>query len=519
MDERDRRKIEQALQAHGLLNIPQDQNEVVRVIRGVSSLSRTPTSGLKLSNDADLRFLFLFQFTEHLTPGSLTNGTQTDSQLVAIELAHITAQSLALRSSGNLVIFHGRDGLVDELVATALHEIRVPQPNKEEKVEFLAQVLRLYPESKLEDGLDVPIAATLTTNTPNRSQEGLLRASHRSNQPVTARRLIAQKCHDVEELSERTLTVLDTARVLEVELRGRNIKKPQRVLDYYSAALSRGDASMPANVMLVGPPGVGKTDLALLTARNARVACYQMHSPKHGIVGETERRARLQQTVLHEWAPCVAFADEITELMPMERSNFDGDSGASRAVMAALLTALSDESRRGRSLLLASTNVPERVGAAMRSRFTFIPVLHPLKEDFPHIILAIVRQYHAASEVDVTDPHVVEAARIFHLKGANPRNIRAALSNAWLLHGTLTPETIQFAAEDFCASTDLHSAIYADLWAVFTCSSRYFLPWSEAPADYPFPPHFEGVVDTQTGHVNQAELRKRLKDYQSYANV
>ena len=85
--------------------------------------------------------------------------------------------------------------------------------------------------------------------------------------------------------------------------------------------------------------------------------------------------------------------DEITEQFPLEQSEgFDGDSGASRAVMGQLLTSLSDESRRGRALLVATTNCPWRIGAAMRSRFTVIPVLHPLEEDFPGILASIAEQ-------------------------------------------------------------------------------------------------------------------------------
>jgi hypothetical protein len=62
LDNDDRRTVEQALQSHGLVNIPQDANEVIRVIRGIASLSRTPTAGLKWSDGQDLRFVFLFQF-------------------------------------------------------------------------------------------------------------------------------------------------------------------------------------------------------------------------------------------------------------------------------------------------------------------------------------------------------------------------------------------------------------------------------------------------------------------------
>jgi hypothetical protein len=520
-DARDREAIQAILGAHRLHDIPQDRNEVVRIMRGISSLSRSPTEGLRWADGDPMRFAFCFEFTEHLVPGSLTNGTQTDAQLVAIELAHLTAQSLALRKSGNLVIFHGREGLVDELVAGALKPVRLPQPDRVEKQAFVGSALKLYTDASFEKGLTPEAAARLTTNTPNRGLESLLRASHHSRQPLTARELAEQRDRDVVELSEQTLAPLDTARVEDLVLYGANIAKAQAVLECCAGALLLGDRYMPSNILLSGAPGTAKTDLAILTAHKGKASAYQMLSPKGGIVGETERKARLQQQVLKEWTPNVAFVDEITEALPLERSDFDGDSGASRAVTAALLTALSDESRRGKSLLISTTNRPWAMGAAMRSRFTVIPVLQPLGEDYAGILAATAKRITPAANLDATDQTLQEAARIFYEKGANPRHMRAALSNALLLHSheALTPDTILFAAHDLCGSTDQASAIYADLWAIRSCSSRSFLPWSDDPARYQFPAYLQGVVDTTNGDVIEEELSKRIEEYRPRANV
>jgi hypothetical protein len=73
----------------------------------------------------------------------------------------------------------------------------------------------------------------------------------------------------------------------------------------------------------------------------------------------------------------------------------------------------------------------------------------------------------------MADPQIQQAALLISEKGANPRLIRSALSNALLLSGKerLTTEDILFAARDLCGATDLPSAIYADLWAIKCCSS------------------------------------------------
>ncbi|WP_448571376.1 AAA family ATPase [Trichothermofontia sp.] len=521
LSDADRRVIERALQAHQLLDIPQDEQEVPHVVRRIASLCWLPTGGDTWAGGKPLRFCFLLQFGEHLVP-YCAHGGQTDAQIVAIELSHLTPQSLALRKSGNVILFHTQDeALVDPLVRAALQAIRLPQPDRAAKQVFLQALRRIYPQAQLGEGLTWEQAAFLSSNTPNQGLESLLRASHRTGKPLTARELVAQKSIDVQALSEQTLTVLDTSRVSsDRPLEGINSAYPQSILQQLAQALAAGNPSMPANVLLVGPPGTGKTEMSLITARQAGVAAYQMHSPKTGIVGETERKAELQQRVLREWVPNLAFVDEITEALPLERSDFDGDSGATRAVAAALLTALADESRRGQSLLIATTNCPWRMGAAMRSRFMAIPVLQPLAQDYPAIVLATARRVTPdLPAIGADHPAIQAAAQVFAAKGANPRHIRAALSNALLLKGELSPEGILFAAHDLSITVDRVSAIYSDLWALKACSSKSFFPWCGHLADYPFPPHLQGLVDRATGELNTTELDRRIAEYQPQANL
>jgi len=518
-DDRDRKTVERLLQEHHLLNIPQDQNEVARVIRGVASLSRMDTCGLKWSNGDDLRFAFILMFSQHLTPGTLQNGTQTDNQLVASELSHITAQSLALRTSGNYIIFHGEESLIDPLVCSALRSIRLKQPDIEEKKSFLSTALQLYTAARFEDGLTADSVANLTANTPNRGLESILRASHRGNRTVTAHELLAQKARDVEHLSEETLQLLDTETVNNSALYGRNIATACRIMERLSAGLLQANPHMPANVLLVGPPGTGKTELTKKTARDGKAAAYLMHPPKSPYVGATERLARQQQMLLSQWTPNVALCDEITEKFPLERSDFDGDSGASRAVMGQLLTSLSDESRRGKALLIATTNCPWRIGAAMRSRFTIIPVLHPLAADFPGIVVSVAKQLMPGVSLDSKDTHIQEAAGLFYDRGANPRHIWSALSTAVVLLGELTPQSVLFAANDFVSETDLASAIYADYWAIKCCSSRSYFPWADASSSYPFPNHLKEVINQETGEVLSAELNRRIEELRPHANL
>jgi hypothetical protein len=517
-DSRDQAEVEQLLRRHGLLELTPGENEQVRTLRGIFSLARA-TTNVKWHDGRDARVGFLLEFAEHLVP-SFANGGNSDPQTHSTEFANLLGNSLALRASGNLVMFHGREGLIDELVVSALHLVHLPQPNVEEKKAFVLTASKLYTSAQFEAGLNADAVSHLTINTPNRGLEHMLRESHRSGEPITARQLSQQKNRDVEQISEQTLAALDTTRANGLELRGRNIGIAKRLLDAWIDGLAKGDENTPLNVVLVGPPGTGKTVLALSAAAAAKVAAYQVLNPKGSLVGETERKVRLQWHALNEWGG-VGFVDEVTEALPLQRSDFNGDSGATQAVTATLLTELSNEAVRGRRMLVGTTNCPWRIGAAMRSRLRFVPVTNPLMQDYPAIVAAIAASLSRTPvDFDETDSLVRLAAEIFYNRGANPRDIRDQLSDTVFFGPSgLRPEALITAAEDFAPSADTGSMVYADLWAVRVCSRKSYLPWAADPGSYEFPPHLENLVDPKTGEVNIEKIDRSIESMKGHANV
>jgi hypothetical protein len=302
----DRRAIRHALDSHHLTGNTGDPAEPLRVIRGVSSLCRTRTDDMAWSDGRPIAFAFLLEFAEHLVAGGLANGSQTDQQLVAVELAYLTSQSLALRSSGNLVAFHGRDGLVDDLVCGSLYHVRLPQPDEQEKLEFLRSTLPLYEDARLDDSLTLEVAAYLATNTPNRGLADLVRASHLSGRALSPADLSRQKSLDVTALSEGTLTVLDTGQGDPVRLHGRTIETPMRILGDYAERLVRRDRTIAANVALVGPPELARHSLPRTRRgrrRSRRIKC----TVRNGVLWERP----------NAWLPCSRLSSKSGEASPL----------------------------------------------------------------------------------------------------------------------------------------------------------------------------------------------------------
>lgn len=486
--------------------------ELVGVLSGISRLASAPSVNYWQDGEA-MKFLFLFEFTSHIMP----NAT-TENQLAAREWIYKLVYSRPFLDNGNMFILSDvTEGKIDSQIQGFIYHLFLPYPNYEEKLEFIKGLHRQYPNAQYSPELDDQQIANLSSSTPNRGLDLVFRASHISGCPIEVKGLIEQKSKDVQTISEETISMLDTTRIKEVALKGENVRVPMEFLRKQANGLRSRDKSIPTNILLLGAPGTGKTDMAILTAYWAAVPIYQLNSPKAGIVGETERRATLQTRIFASTTPSLGFIDEITEAMPMQRTH-NLDSGASDSVMQALLNTLSDNSREGLSMLIATSNCGNKMGAAMRDRFVVVPVIMPAIEDFPEIICSIAKQISGVS-INPQDNYIQQAAKEFYDKHIMPRRIRAALKLVCQLDG-LTPKAILDAAKDANPLDEASwlAAVFSDLEAISLTVSKNLLPWHGHEDSYPFPDYIKQVLD-ENMELDPVKLNRELNRLRPYVNV
>lgn len=518
-EKEDGEKIKKALSDNGISNCScksgecKASQELVDILRGISRMATASASNIKWHDGQQMKYLFLFEFTSDIMPNA-----NDVNQKIARELTYQLVYSRPFMDNGNFFILSDVvEGKIDSQVQGLVYQKFLPYPNYEEKLVFVKGLRQKYPNAKYAQELDDKIIANLSSSTPNRGLDLVFRASHNSGLPIEAKALMEQKSKDVQMISEETITMLDTTRVKNVDLQGESVRVPIEFLRGQAEGLRTRDKSIHPNILLMGAPGTGKTDMALLTAQWAGVPIYQLNSPKAGIVGETERRAALQTRIFSTTTPSLGFIDEITEAMPMARTN-NLDSGASDAVMQALLNTLSDNSRAGKSLLIASTNCGFKMGAAMRDRFVIVPVIMPSVADFPSIICSIAKQV-SGSVLDEQDSDIVKAAKIFYEKHIMPRRIRAALKLVCHQNG-LTTKDVLVASEDAnpLDKASWLSAVYADLCAISLTVSKRLLPWYGREDSYPFPDYIRNILDENLS-VDSVKLNNKIKKLQPYVNV
>lgn len=467
--------------------------------------------------------LIIWEFGEDLVPDA-ERGSRSDWVVQFTELLQLLATDYRRRRHPILMVLSGAVDRIDQRVARALSPVVLAQPDQDEKIEFISALRKLEATAgaTLEAGLNDQVIANLVARTPNASLEEAFLASARTRTPLTHKRLIDKKRADVVAMSEGTLSLIDTERVKSTRLVGRTIERPQELLARWADGLRKGDPNTPMNVILAGAPSSAKTDLALLTAMNSRTPVYSIISPKGSLVGQTERQVQTLFRVFKGQSPAFGVIDEITEAFPTERNSMNLDSGASSAITAEMLNALSDSSRAGRTLLIATTNCPWRVGAAMASRFLYLPVLSAIEDDFPEILCAVAASLMREAVWDPKDSTIREAATLFHRKGASPRTMRTLIASKISTTNEGAKPALLLRAAKACAPQDPRdraSAEYADLFAIRACSDLEMLPWHGRLTEFPLPTYLKGIIDEQTGEPDPEALNRRIEELKPHVNV
>ncbi|WBW71739.1 ribosome assembly ATPase Rix7 [Schizosaccharomyces osmophilus] len=120
----------------------------------------------------------------------------------------------------------------------------------------------------------------------------------------------------------------------------------------------------PCGVLLWGPPGCGKTLLAKAVANESKANFISIRGPEllNKYVGESERAVRQVFARARASSPCVIFFDELDAMVPKRD---DSLSEASSRVVNTLLTELDGLNDRSSVYVIAATNRPDIIDAAM----------------------------------------------------------------------------------------------------------------------------------------------------------
>ncbi|MGN0326374.1 MAG: ATP-dependent zinc metalloprotease FtsH [Lachnospiraceae bacterium] len=126
-------------------------------------------------------------------------------------------------------------------------------------------------------------------------------------------------------------------------------------------------ASMPKGILLVGPPGTGKTMLAKAVAGEANVPFFSMSGSEfvEMFVGMGASKVRDLFRQAKEKAPCIVFIDEIDAIGQKRSSGSMGGNDEREQTLNQLLTEMDGFEGNNGVIILAATNRPESLDAAL----------------------------------------------------------------------------------------------------------------------------------------------------------
>ena len=164
-------------------------------------------------------------------------------------------------------------------------------------------------------------------------------------------------------------------------------------------------ASMPKGILLVGPPGTGKTMLAKAVAGESNVPFFSISGSEfvEMFVGMGASKVRDLFSQAKEKAPCIVFTDEIDAIGQKRSGGAMGGNDEREQTLNQLLTEMDGFESNNGVIILAATNRPESLDPALTRPGRFdrrVPVELPDLAGREAILKVHARKIKPAEDVD-----------------------------------------------------------------------------------------------------------------------
>jgi AAA+ superfamily predicted ATPase len=359
--------------------------------------------------------------------------------------------------------------------ASGAEVVRVDKPDAEARGAFLRARRESYTDLKWE--LSPDDLAADTGGLGLDQIEDILQRARGTKAPVSRPNIVARKIDLLKQEYAEVLEILEPKNDLSAV---GGLEHATAELKEVAQIMRRGQtAAAPLGIILMGPPGTGKSYLAECFAKECGMLCVRFKPLRQMYVGQSERNQEKAFAAIRALAPVVVLVDESDQAEGGSRDQGSGDSGVTERMRASAFNFWGDSSLRGRVLRIDITNRVDLIDTAMRRSGRTdlkIPILMPDEEARRKIFEVTVRKHELQSTIADYAPFAARTA------GFSGSDIELAVTTAWrfaLRAGAtvLADAHLTAALDDLIpTSRDQPTIDRMTLLALDECRNRRLLP-------------------------------------------
>jgi SpoVK/Ycf46/Vps4 family AAA+-type ATPase len=394
--------------------LPPDAPRALTLLDALLTSDRAPTGSVAV----------ILEYAHALAPAGGGGGVERQN---ATTLARWSSDpGVAARRPLIVLIAPSAGEVSDEVYAGAsgAEVVEVPRPDLEARAAFLRRLRQA--DAALTWELTPEQVAAETGGLALVQIEDIVQRARGARAALTRASIVERK---IELLRQEYGDVLEILQPKHDLTAVGGLEHATRELKEVAELMRAGQSSaVPMGIILMGPPGTGKSYLAECFAKECQMLCVRFRPLRQMYVGQSERNQEKAFSAIRALAPVVVMVDESDQAEGGSRDQGSGDSGVTERMRASAFGFWGDASLRGKVLRIDITNRVDLIDAAMRRSGRTdikIPILMPDEEARRQIFEVVVRKHKLPSEIADYRPFAARTA------GFTGSDIELAVTTAW----------------------------------------------------------------------------------------
>lgn len=341
----------------------------------------------------------IIPFAESVVPGGPNYSNEEKANIITL-LRWAADRMIAEKKPILFLITTNIKDISHQILSSSqgIEQVQVPKPDLQDRRLYIDFLIAHNPALKM--NLSAEEFAHHTQGLSLNQIEDIVLRSLSEGSSIDTDSVLARKVEILEQEYGQVLEIIQPKYGLDV-VGGLNyaVKELKETADIMKKGLT---SAAPMGIILMGPPGTGKSYLAECFARECGLLCVRFKPIREMYVGASERNQERAFAAIRALAPVVVIVDE-SDQQQTSRDSSSGDSGVSERLRAQSFEFWGDQSLRGKVLRIDLTNRVDLIDSAMRRSGRTdvkIPILMPDMPSRKQIFAVLARKHGLKTDIE-----------------------------------------------------------------------------------------------------------------------